>query len=140
MSRVGDRVFELPYQAFSDMTLDGTIYKNTNTDTAAQFDPYISIYNGATLWFNSKTFTKIDNIYSMAINLRYDFSLIVIRHNGSKRDLVIRLPYSTKGRYVISFKVLSSNIQTIGGLQITNIQGIIMINKELGLLGMGLKN
>jgi hypothetical protein len=52
----------------------------------------------------------------------YDFSLIVIRHNGSKRDLVIRLPYSTKGKYVISFKVLSGNIQTVGGLQITNIQ------------------
>lgn len=125
VSEVTKNLFDGEYTAFSNMELIGGKIQNTATDTRDAFGCVVRFRNGSTV------VTASDVKYINTIG-RNSFTVtpvsngdnIMVLHNGRQRNLSFTIPFDFIGgtAYTISFDVDNYDVQTVGGLVLSDIQ------------------
>lgn len=99
------------------------VFTNTNTDTKSPFNLYVYTYKDNVILYSSVWNINISSSgrKTFTMDLNYDYDYLYIKHNGSTRDIGIKIPMKYKGNVTLSLTFDSCDPTTIGGIVIRDI-------------------
>ena len=101
-------------------------FLNSNTDTKTQMDIWFRLYNTSNLSIsaaNAVSNAQINQRIERVVTPNSDYNRLVVKHNGKTQDIIIISKVLEAGKnYVVSFDIKNNDVQTVGGIEISNIQ------------------
>ena len=126
LTRTGKNLFDEANATLSNLSLSNHVFTNTNTDTRAnlQFQAVLLDDNLQTIQSLFSQSVTATGAFSRTITITNSgYSKLMIKHNGSTRDLRIIVPFTyPKETVTISANFLGVDVSTVGGLSFENLQ------------------
>ena len=112
--------------AYNDgnMAKNGRAYTNTGTDTKTAFNLMVQALVNDTISSTSQMVqvSSVGRVSATIVINDVKVNKLRIKHNGSRSDLKIAVPWSNTGTFTVSLDVTCNNPSVAGGLSIKDIQ------------------
>ena len=122
---VGKNLFdENKVNYLANFAQDGGVFTNTATDTRSNVVLVAQAYNSSGTWLANSTsaYAYEAGRYSVVLNAPSGIARLTIKHSGSTKDFILRIPFEEVGTFTISVDITSANPTVIGGVVYKNIQ------------------